>query len=128
MDSTTLADALRVVIVMEVAFIAGMTIVVFSLYLEGNRHIRRVDPTARGVLTKHVMAISASYLLLCVFAVAEIEGYYGTPLTWRTPIGLPAATMGLYALWNMIQFQRSRLDRRDQTVHTDGTPRGGRTR
>lgn len=120
--SVAIADALRVVTIVEALFAAGMAIAIFSLYFEGNIHIRKVDPKVRGALTRHVMAISLSYLLYAVFACAEIQGYYGTELTLRTPIGFLAANFGIYALWNMLNFQKSRLDRRDETVRLGGTP------
>lgn len=123
-QSILLADALRVVTVVELGIVAGLSIVVFTLYLAGNVHIRRAEDAAGGHLIQHVLAISASYILLCAFAVAEIQGYYGTPLTYRAPIGFVAATFGVYALVHMVAFQNARLDRRDAIVHVGGTPNG----
>jgi hypothetical protein len=120
--SVAIGDALRVVTIVEALFAGGMAIAVFALYFEGNIHIRRADPRVRGALTRHVMAIAISYFLYTVFACAEIQGYYGTEVTWRTPIGFIAANFGIYALWNMLSFQRSRLDRRDETIHLGGAP------
>ena len=122
-NSILAGDALRIVTVMELGVVVGLSIVIFTLYFVGNIHIRRADMRRRGTLTQHVLAISISYILLAAFACAEIQGYYGTPLTYRAPIGFVAATFGVYALFNMVSFQNARLDLRDeQLVHMEGAP------
>jgi uncharacterized membrane-anchored protein len=121
-DSEALADAMRIVTVVEIGIAAGLAVAVLSIYVVANLHISKADQTERGTLTRHVIAISASYFLLSAFAVAEIEGYYGTPLTWRTPIGFVASNIGIYAMVEMLRFQNARLDRRDNLVRLDGTP------
>lgn len=122
MDSIAAGDAMRIVTVIELAIVGGLAMTVFGLYYVGNKHIGRVDRTNRGALTRYVIAMSASYVALCGFGMAEIQGFYGTPLTWRTPIGFVAANLGIYALVEMLRFQNARLDRRDRMVHLDGTP------
>jgi hypothetical protein len=120
--SITIADTLRVVSVTELALCAGLAIAALTLYFAGNIHIRRVDPRRAGALVRYVLSMAGSYALLAAFAIAEIQGYYGTVLTWRTPIGFLAANMGVYSLVNLLMFENTRLDVRDERVITEGTP------
>jgi drug/metabolite transporter (DMT)-like permease len=124
-DSVAAGDAMRIVTVVELAIVAGLAMTVFGLYYVSNKHISKADSTDRGALTRYVVAMALSYVALCTFAIAEIEGFYGTPLTWRTPIGFVAANLGMYALVEMLRFQNMRLDRRDRLVRLDGTPEDG---
>jgi hypothetical protein len=124
-DRVAAGDALRIVTVIELAIVAGLAMTVFGLYYVGNKHISKADRTSRGALTRYVVAMAASYVALCGFGIAEIQGFYGSPLTWRTPIGFVASNLGIYALVEMLRFQDARLDRRDKLVHLDGTPEDG---
>lgn len=120
--SIAFADAVRIVTLAELALVAGLACAVLGIYFLGNIHIAKVDPHRGGALTRYVWTMALSYALLATFGVAEIEGYYGSSLTWRTPIGFVAATFGLYAIINLLTFENNRLDRRDNIVHMEGVP------
>lgn len=121
-DSTALGDALRIVTILELAVTAGLACAILGVYAIANRHIARVDSERHGALLHHVIAVSISYGLLAIFGIAELQGYYGSRLTYRAPIGFVAANFGIYAMIEMLRFQNTRLDRRDNLVHVDGTP------
>jgi hypothetical protein len=124
MNSVALGDAFRLVTIIELAIVGGLASAILGIYLVANRHIARIDAKQHGVLTRHVIAISISYGLLAAFGIVELQGYYGTDLTFRAPIGFIAANFGIYAMIEMLRFQNARLDRRDRIVHVEGTPHG----
>lgn len=120
--SIAVGDALRIIIGIGLALNLGLACTVLGIYFFANRHISRVDSRAAGTLTRYVVSMAASYVTLAIFATAEIQGYYGTVLTYRAPIGFIAMLLGFYGLVNMLLFQDARLDRRDDTVTVEGTP------
>lgn len=122
--SIAVADALRIIAVVELGLVAGLACAALGVYFTANVHIRRADANQRGALGRYVVTMAASYALLAAFAIAEIQGFYGTHLTWRTPIGFLASNFGLYAIVNLLAFENARLDLRDKRVHLEGTPDG----
>lgn len=117
-------DAVRLVTILELVAVLGVSCAILGVYLVGNMHIRRADDRERGMLPRYVIAMSISYALLVAFGIAELQGYYGTTLTWRAPIGFLAANFGLYASVNLLLFENARLDLRDHVIHLEGTPEG----
>lgn len=96
-------DACRVVTVVELGFTIGLAVVVSVIYWAQNR--RCAPNTIAAARLRHVVMIGISWVLLAAFGIAEIQGYYGTVLTWRTPVGWLAANLGLYALAEMLAFE-----------------------
>lgn len=123
-DRVAVGDALRVVTIVELAIALGLACAIMGVYVIANAHISKVDRSTRGALTRHVIAVSLSYTILAAFGITELQGYYGSPLTYRAPIGFVAANVGIYAMIEMLRFQNTRLDRRDHIVHVEGTPNG----
>lgn len=120
--SVALGDAFRIITVLELFVVLGLSCAILSLYIVGNLHIRRVDPHVQGMLPRYVITMATSYALLVAFGIAEIQGFYGSPLTWRTPIGFLAANFGVYAAVNLLLFENARLDLRDERIHLEGSP------
>lgn len=85
---------------------AGMTVQTWVYYGVANKRTRDPD---RGALPHHVRQISASYLLLAMYAVADIWGRAGLMLTWRVPLALLAALLGFRALIAILNFERRRV-------------------
>lgn len=123
--AVSFGDALRIITVLEFLAVLGLTCAILAIYFIGNRHIRRVDTTHVGALPRYVVSMAISYALLVAFGIAEIQGFYGTVLTYRAPIGFIAANFGLYATVNLLLFENARLDVRDNLIRAGGTPDGG---
>lgn len=121
--SITVADTLRILVVIELALAFGLSLAILAVYFKNNHVIRKKDAEIQGTLVRHVLAIGTSYLFLAAFAIAEIQGYYGSELTWRIPIGFIASNLGIYALLQMLTFQRSRLDIYNKSVALKGAPK-----
>jgi hypothetical protein len=89
-------DALRIVVVLELAVTIGLVAVLGERFHRAARHYPPESESRRRA--RVIMAFGAGYAFLALFGIAEIQGYYGTILTWRSPIGFIGANLALYGL------------------------------
>jgi len=98
-------DIIRVVAVGVGAALVGLAAVVVRFYFLA----RRAYPGVAGLLPSHVWKIGVSYLLFVVSAVVEIVLQIDHPLSWRLPYYGLAALIGLWALSDIIRYERRRI-------------------
>lgn len=98
-------DLVRVVAIGLGAALVGLAAVVVRFYFLA----RRAFPGAAGLLPAHVWKIGVSYLMFVVGAVTEVILQFAHPLSWRLPYYGVAALIGLWALADIIRYERRRI-------------------
>jgi hypothetical protein len=95
-------DGLRVwrVVVLGIgAFDMGFALTMAYVYVRNHK-----DPGPYRKV-RHVLAITASYVILCAGLWAFIfdRSVHGAPITWRLPLATVAWPLGIYALTQLLR-------------------------
>ncbi len=105
MSSLHVIDLIRLVAVGLGAALVGLSAVVVRFYFLA----RRLAPSPAGLLPSHVWKIGVSYLLFVAGAVTEVMLQLDDPLNWRLPYYGLAALIGLWALSDLLRYERRRV-------------------
>lgn len=105
MSSLHVIDLIRIVAIGLGAALVGLAAVVVRFYFLA----RRMYPGAAGLLPSHVWKIGVSYLLFVAGAVTEVVLQFDDPLSWRLPYYGLAAAIGLWALSDIVRYERRRV-------------------
>lgn len=94
-----LLDVLRILGCIQASIVVCMSSWIIIRYA---RALKEATDAPRRVLVYHVVCIGLSYIVLTVIATVEIIHRYGSPFTWRTPLGLLAFSLGDLGLFLML--------------------------
>jgi hypothetical protein len=92
------ANIIRTIICAQAAFAMGLAFYIFA------HHAIYRHYTQGGLLRRHIVTISLSYVLLTIFVGLEIINRFGADVSYRIPLGLVGFTLGDYALMTMVLF------------------------
>ena len=101
-------DLFRLVIFGLYGVVITLTAQILVCYRKAQRE-RSTSPRGPGLLTRHVLTISGSYLVLATECLYENVARVGDPFTLYIPANLVGFTFGIYALSEMLKFQRTRV-------------------
>lgn len=98
-------DLLRAVALVEVAAVIVITVLVARRYFINFQ----ADPTKARLLPRHVVRLGLGTLGLSLVAAALLVSLIGEPFLWHgTPLALPALTVLLAGLWDMVRWLPNR--------------------
>jgi hypothetical protein len=102
-------DILRYVVMALYGTLLAQASRIVYLYYCAER-IRGHKSSHRGLLTRHVVTIGVSYIILATECVYENIIRIGDAFSAYIPVNAFGFLFGIYALSEMLQFERRRLD------------------
>lgn len=107
-----IADLVRILLILlpgaGIAAIAGL---VWVRYLRIYRTMIAVEGGWLGLLPRHVLLISTSYLTLIGYGVVDTARRFHHPLTPRPFVFGAAFLIGMWAMWDLLDYERHRKHR-----------------
>lgn len=100
-----MSDVLRFAVFVLYGVLITLTTQLMVCYRQAKRNAR----DGKGLLTRHVMTICASYLVFATESLYENLVRLGDPFTAYIPVNAAAVLFGIYALSEMLKFQRTRV-------------------
>lgn len=97
-------DLLRLVPIVGALLLVGLIAAVLRSYWRAARR-----PGAAGLLPKHVLLVSLSFLLFVGSATVEMVHYMADPMTWRLPVHTAGVALGVLAMVEIVRFERRRI-------------------
>lgn len=127
-----LADSLRLFTLALGCLDVGLTFAVFNLYFEANRlnRIAKQQELGRftGALPRHIIAVSLAHGLMIVALMGVIWSRLGDDFNvWPTLVALPAFSLSLLGQYEMLHFQRNRVDLAKGSIMVTGAPTNDRS-
>jgi hypothetical protein len=111
-----IADTARIVLNLGLgAFTLAVTVVVVAAYFRAYRRHRKAITEGierrgwRGLLPRHVWLIGTAYTVLILMTMWETYDHLREPATLRIPFYAVAYAAGLWALWDVLGYEKRRI-------------------